>query len=178
MYGKRQEYSGGFILWNRVSDGTIQRKRRLESYRNRYQSRERESDYEMDVKDVTPEMFKKEIDFVWASPPCKSFSIAAISSNWEKKSERLRLPKHERAEEGIELVFHTLRIIQAIDPEHWFMENPRGGLRKIIGEPQHNQRREMDGELLVKEQKDANYPGTLTYCQFGDDRMKPTDLWG
>lgn len=128
--------------------------------------------------DVSPEMFKKEVDFVWASPPCNAFSIASISSHWEKKSERLRLPKDDEAVKGVGRVLKALRLIQALDPQYWFMENPRGGLRKIIGEPQHDQRRELDKELLVKEQKDANYPGTLTYCQFGDTRMKPTDLWG
>jgi hypothetical protein len=44
----------------------------------------------------------------------------------------------------------------------WFIENPRGGLR--VSEP------------LVR--RDYNkYRHTVTYCQYGDTRMKPTDIW-
>lgn len=139
---------------------------------------DREEDIEANIFDIKPEHFEEDIDFVWGSPPCKSFSVANIQNNWTVKSERLRLPQSQKAVNGVGMVFHTLRLIESIDPDYWFMENPRGGLRKIIGEPQHDRRRQLDKELLVKEQKDANYPGTVTYCRFGDNVMKPTDLWG
>lgn len=142
-------------------------------------SPDRDQDLTMDVLELKPKDFKHtDVDFVWASPPCKSFSVANIFNNWTKKSERLRMPKSEKAVKGSRLVFHTLYLIQNLNPEFWFLENPRGGMRKLIGEPQFDERRELDKDLLVKNQKDANYPGTVTYCQFGDNRMKPTDLWG
>lgn len=138
---------------------------------------EREEDLEKDILDLKLEEIQKDIDFIWASPPCKSFSIGGDGS-WKKKSDRLRMPRNEKAYNGIRMVMKTLQLIEELNPDYWFMENPRGGLRGLIGEPQHDRRRELDKQLNVKEQKDANYPGTVTYCQFGDTRMKPTDLWG
>jgi len=138
----------------------------------------KENDLEKNILDVKPEMFEKDINFIWASPPCKSFSVANIGNNWHKKNDQLRLPKSEKAVNGVQMVYHTLWLIQELDPDYWFLENPRGGLRKVIGEPQKEKRKKLDKELNVSEQKDSNYPGTVTYCQFGDTVMKPTDLWG
>lgn len=53
---------------------------------------------------------------------------------------------------------HVLRLILALSPEYWFLENPRGGLRKMSW---------MEGLPRY----------TVTYCQYGDKRMKPTDIW-
>lgn len=138
---------------------------------------DREGDMEMDILELEAEMIESDIDFIWASPPCKSFSLGSDNS-WFKNNERLRMPENEKAENGIRMVYRSLRLIRELNPEYWFLENPRGGLRAIIGEPQHDKRRQLDKELSTREQKDANYPGTVTYCQFGDNRMKPTDLWG
>jgi hypothetical protein len=129
-----------------------------------------ESDIESDVLNFDVNEVNESVDFVWASPPCKSFSVANIYNNWSLKSKDLRLPKSKKALKGVELVFYTLYIIENLNPTYWFLENPRGGLRKIIGEPQADERR--------SNMPDRCSPGTVTYCQFGDDRMKPTDLWG
>jgi hypothetical protein len=59
---------------------------------------------------------------------------------------------------GIELVRKTLEIINHFQPTYWFMENPRGVLRKLD---------------VVKGLK----KNSVTYCQYGDERMKPTDIW-
>ena len=64
--------------------------------------------------------------------------------------------EHDPDGDAIGLVYHTLGIIHGIDPEYWVMENPRGRLRSVIGRPRQ----------------------TVTYCQYGEERMKPTDLWG
>ena len=53
---------------------------------------------------------------------------------------------------------HTLNLIMTLSPKYWFIENPRGGMRKMDfmhGLPRY----------------------TVTYCQYGDTRMKPTDIW-
>ena len=45
-----------------------------------------------------------------------------------------------------------------LNPLLWFIENPRGGMRKMEwmqGLPRY----------------------TVTYCQYGERRMKPTDIW-
>jgi hypothetical protein len=98
-------------------------------------------------------------DFVWASPPCTSFSVASIWRHWVSGGEN-PVPKTEAAKASQELVAHTLKLLQELNPtEGWLMENPRGMLRKLP---------------VVK-----GFPRTtITYCQYGDSRMKPTDLWG
>jgi hypothetical protein len=68
------------------------------------------------------------------------------------------IPKTETAILGIKIVEKTIEIINHFNPKYWFIENPRGMLRK------------MD---MMKEFKRH----TITYCQYGDDRMKPTDIW-
>ena len=98
-------------------------------------------------------------DFVWASPPCTAFSVASISHHW-KGDAKSKEPKTEYAKLSQELVAHTLQLIKELaPPKGWIVENPRGILRKLD---------------VVK-----GYPmRTVTYCTYGDTRMKPTDLWG
>jgi len=98
-------------------------------------------------------------DFVWASPPCTAFSVASMGHHWGG-GVRGYEPKTEGAKKSQELVAHTLALIKALNPSKgWLMENPRGMLRKLPV---------VDG-----------YPRrTVTYCTYGDTRMKPTDLWG
>jgi site-specific DNA-cytosine methylase len=96
-------------------------------------------------------------DVIWASPPCTGFSVAAIGHHWKKEGD-IFIPKTDTAKLGIELVKKTLEIINHLKPKFWFMENPRGVLRKM----------EIVKDLPMK---------TITYCQYGDERMKPTDIW-
>jgi site-specific DNA-cytosine methylase len=98
---------------------------------------------------------------VWASPPCNAFSVAAIGKNWDKDT---RKPKSESALLGLEILEHTIKLISEVKPTYWFIENPRGMMRKVID------------ELFVKYKLNA-IRNTVTYCQYGDSRMKPTDIW-
>lgn len=93
-------------------------------------------------------------DVIWASPPCTGFSVARIGRNWNHD----KTPKTETARIGIELVNKTIEIIKHFNPQFFFIENPRGMLRK----------------MPVMEQFKRH---TVTYCQYGDERMKPTDIW-
>lgn len=93
-------------------------------------------------------------DIIWASPPCESFSVASIGHHWNADNS----PKTKEAEQGVERVQKTLDIIAELKPKYWIIENPRGKLRKLPV---------MDGLHRF----------TVTYCQYGDTRMKPTDLW-
>lgn len=95
-----------------------------------------------------------EIDILWASPPCEGFSVAAIGKNWNYDN----TPKTETARLAMKLASHTLKIIEEIKPRYWFIENPRGKLRKMPF--MRNLTRH-----------------TISYCQYGDERMKPTDIW-
>jgi hypothetical protein len=97
-------------------------------------------------------------DFIWASPPCTAFSVASIGHHWTG-GKGAYIPKTEAAVTSQRLVAHTRRLIENLEPRLGFvMENPRGVLRK----------------LPVLEDLPRK---TVTYCQYGDDRMKPTDLW-
>lgn len=105
--------------------------------------------------DITKVPFKP--DIIWASPPCTSFSVASIGHHWTG-GKGAYIPKTDGARLGLELVKKTIEIIQYFQPTFWFMENPRGILRKLP---------------VVKELPRK----TVTYCQYGDERMKPTDIW-
>jgi hypothetical protein len=98
-------------------------------------------------------------DFIWASPPCTAFSVASMGHHWGGGA-RAYEPKTESAKKSQELVAHTRKLIAELNPtKGWIIENPRGMLRKlpvVAGLPRT----------------------TVTYCQYGDGRMKPTDLWG
>jgi site-specific DNA-cytosine methylase len=94
------------------------------------------------------------VDVLWASPPCTGFSVAAMGHHWNPN----RTPRTETAKLGIRLVERTLELIDQIQPTFWFIENPRGMLRK---------------QAMMQELQRH----TVTYCQYGDDRMKPTDIW-
>lgn len=94
-------------------------------------------------------------DFIWASPPCTAFSVASIGKHWHTD----KTPKSDLAQASIKLVAETLELIRDINPKAWLMENPRGMLRK---------------QPIMQEFTRH----TITYCAYGDTRMKPTDLWG
>ena len=112
-------------------------------------------DWCTDISALTPEDIPFLYDIIWASPPCQAFSVAAIGKNWDKDT---REPKTDFARFSIDLVKHTLELIHELDPKYYFIENPRGMLRKL--------------PLMQDLHRD-----TVTYCQYGDTRMKPTDIW-
>jgi len=94
------------------------------------------------------------VGVLWASPPCQAFSVAAIGSSWCGNYH----PKRIETALGMAWVLKTLDLIREIKPTYWFIENPRGVLRKM-------------GFM------EGLHRNTVTYCQYGDTRMKPTDIW-
>jgi site-specific DNA-cytosine methylase len=66
-------------------------------------------------------------NIVWASPPCEAFSVAAIGRNWNHDY----TPKHERAFFAQKVVRKTMALIRESRSTWWFVENPRGMLRKL-----------------------------------------------
>lgn len=97
-------------------------------------------------------------DVIWASPDCTTYSIAGISHHRKQEEGGNLAPVSEYAKFCDKVNKHTLDLIQELKPKFYFIENPRGGMRK------------MD---FMK----GLYRYTVTYCQYGDKRMKPTDIW-
>lgn len=109
------------------------------------------------------ELLKKEDvpfvpDVVWASPDCTTYSIAAVSSHRRNRTE----PVSEYAKKCDSVNKHWISLIKEwllINPNmEFFIENPRGMLRHMP---------------FMQEFKRH----TVWYCQYGDDRAKPTDIW-
>ena len=113
--------------------------------------------YSINILDFDVKKIPFKPDIIWASPPCTGFSVASLGHHWTG-GKCAYIPKTGTAKLGIKLVLKTIEIIEHFNPKYWFIENPRGVLRKM---PFMN-----------------NYKrNTVTYCQYGDERMKPTDIW-
>lgn len=97
-------------------------------------------------------------DVVWASPDCTTYSVAAISKHRNREQDGNLTPISDYAKRCDGINAHVVELIRELAPKYWFIENPRGGLRKM---------RFM--------QELPRY--TVTYCQYGERRMKPTDIW-
>jgi len=98
-------------------------------------------------------------DIIWASPDCTTYSIAGISHHRRKNKNTGNLdPISDYARFCDKTNKHVIELIKELKPKYWFIENPRGGLRKM--------------DFM---EKLPRY--TITYCQYGDNRMKPTDIW-
>ena len=104
-------------------------------------------------------------DVIWASPDCATFSIAAISHHRKKDPITGNLdPVSDYAKFCDVVDQNVLKLIRELEPKYYFIENPRGGMRKMSwmqGLPRY----------------------TVTYCQYesnkpaSERRMKPTDIW-
>jgi hypothetical protein len=131
------------------------------------------ADFCMDILDVRSladlERGRGRFDVVLASPPCTAFSVAAMGRNWERYMGRnpvngktewlIRGPKHARAELGMRIAEHTFRLVDEYAPRLYVVENPVGAMRVMP---------------FVIGRRDR---ATTWYCQWGETRAKPTDLW-
>lgn len=114
-----------------------------------------------DIGTLTAEKILSEFgqpDIIWASPDCTTYSVAAISYHRRRDENGNLEPVSDYAKLCDKTNKHVLDLISELKPKYWFVENPRGGMRKMNfmrGLPRY----------------------TVTYCQYGDTRMKPTDIW-
>ena len=119
-----------------------------------------ECDLTMDILDFDSTMLEDwRPDIILASPPCNAFSVASLGHHWTG-GKRAYIPKTEFAVTSQEIVKKTLAMIQELNPSFWILENPMGMLRKM------------------KFMKGRWEKVVVTYCQYGEKWMKPTDLWG
>lgn len=104
-------------------------------------------------------------DVIWASPDCATYSVAAIGLHRKKNPTTGNLdPMTDYAMFCDAVNAHVVELIRELGPRFWFIENPRGGLRKMT---------------FMRDL--PRY--TVTYCKYETDRpleqrrMKPTDIW-
>ena len=97
-------------------------------------------------------------DVVWASPDCTTYSIAACGTHRNKD----RSAKSEYAIKCDTVNEHWIGLIKEwllVNPNLiFFIENPRGILRHVDFMQEFTRH-------------------TVWYCQYGDNRAKPTDIW-
>jgi site-specific DNA-cytosine methylase len=97
-------------------------------------------------------------DVVWLSPDCTTYTIAAISTHRRNRTE----PFSDYAKKCDRVNQNAIRIVKVLlkfNPDLvFFIENPRGMLRHM--------------PFMQEFQRH-----TVWYCQYGDDRAKPTDIW-
>lgn len=97
-------------------------------------------------------------DVIWASPDCTTYSVQAISKHRRKEPDGNLHPVTDYAKQCDEVNKHLIELIKELNPQFWFIENPRAAMRKMS---------------FMK-----NLPRyTVTYCKYGEKRMKPTDIW-
>lgn len=114
--------------------------------------------YKINIHDFDPTKVPFKPDVIWASPPCKTFSIMSCMKHWTTNAEGKRVPATKECKHGIEMVKRTIEIIEHFKPRYWFIENPRGMLRK-------------------QDFMQDFHRNTVTYCRYGHPMMKPTDIW-
>lgn len=91
---------------------------------------------------------------VWMSPVCITLSMAAGNTHWNAD----RSPKTEAAVMGKKFLDFCWEIAEYCikHDKIFFIENPRARARWFLPE---------------------EYRKTAWYCQYGDTRAKPTDIW-
>jgi hypothetical protein len=98
-------------------------------------------------------------DFLWASPPCTTYSVAAgghhrTKADMKGKTDTARL--HDRI---LKRVVKMIRYFEKKNPNlKWCFENPRGLM------------------MYAKQVEDLQRT-RCCYCKYGHKFMKPTDLW-
>ena len=100
-------------------------------------------------------------DFIWASPPCNTFSSSVYPL--KERNPQTAEPYSDRAKLGTKILYKTLEIIRYFlkkNPKLKFcIENPRGMMRR-------------DSKM-----KKLPHFVTTRYCLYGDEKTKPTNFW-
>lgn len=111
-----------------------------------------------DILKLEQEDLPKNIDILWLSPPCTTFSIAGYWYHFKdwKPSKKFKI--------WLKILDKTIKLLSEIKPKYWYLENPRWLMRKYI-------------EDIFNKYWILRKRVTITYCQYWLDYMKPTDIW-
>lgn len=114
--------------------------------------------YTADILTWSPkELGEWKPDVILASPPCEGFTVMNIGKNWHRN----HTPKTATASKALSIMKQTIYLCEYLDVKYYWIENPRAKMRRLM-------------EIYA-----PNLPRvTVTYCQYGQESMKPTDLWG
>lgn len=111
----------------------------------------------IDIEYLMPNQIPFMPDVIWLSPDCTTYSISAISHHRKGV-----IPKSEYAKKSDKVNMNAIALVEyyrSLNPSLiFFIENPRGMFRKM--------------PFIKKYMRH-----TITYCQYGDTRMKPTDIF-
>lgn len=110
-------------------------------------------DLVVDIEQLEESMLPWIPDVVIDGRPCTTYSIAAVSHhrNHDGSAKTEFAAKCDRMNEMLNKLYIKWGCI-------YFIENPRGMMRKM---------------WFMKDMPRT----TVTYCSYGDTRMKPTDIW-
>jgi hypothetical protein len=112
-----------------------------------------------DILDVKASDLPQRPDIILASPPCEGFSRLRYAFNWKTDEVGQLKAISVKSRLGIKMLQKTLSLIRELQPTYFIIENPVGKMRHMP-------------ELADLERR------TVTYCQYGSEAQKPTDLWG
>jgi hypothetical protein len=79
-------------------------------------------DIEADIVGLSWQDVGTDYDVVLAGPPCPGFSLMNVSKNWTED----KRPDSPSSRDSIETIFATFRLIEAISPDFYVIENPVG----------------------------------------------------
>lgn len=117
-------------------------------------------DLNIDIEELTVDHIPFIPDIIWASPDCTTYSISAISTHRLKPN---YAPRTEYAKKCDRVNANLNKLIKDFKDVNfslvYYIENPRGVYRKMDFAQFHPIR------------------NTVWYCQYGDTRAKPTDIF-
>lgn len=115
-----------------------------------------EPDRVADVFELRPSDFERDFDVILVGFPCELFSPARNITEGGDPAWNGDTPATDECRDRVAMLYHTIGLVEGLSPDYWFMENPIGRMRSILGDP----------------------TGTVTQCQYGRVHQKPTDLFG
>lgn len=97
-------------------------------------------------------------DVIWASPDCTTYSIATHRHRTLKEGLKPKTEYARRCDDTNIKMWKLIDDLLEAGAKYYFVENPRGRMRHMP---------------FVQDRKRHE----ITYCSYGRESMKPTDIW-